>query len=224
MTKCNYEIDNVCTNKGCIFYQEWAYDSCPLCEFNPKNKDVTNELDPRYDLYGKEQKTMGEKVVIEGVGKDAEIVVNENGGKQSKSPMAMHLIDPEFLYKYYVIRGVKNPYIGEAIHSITVFMANAGHKYFLLDALKAIDTNYAKQIRRIATVLQEGAEKYEPNNWRLIPQEEHINHALIHLFAAELGDTQDNHIDHALTRIMMAYATKPSPNFSYTKHIKKVVA
>ena len=35
--------------------------------------------------------------LIEGVGKDAEIVTNEKGGKQSKAPMAMHLIDPQFL-------------------------------------------------------------------------------------------------------------------------------
>ena len=38
------------------------------------------------------------KSTIDGVGKDADIVTNGNGGMQSKSPMAMHLLDPDFLY------------------------------------------------------------------------------------------------------------------------------
>ena len=73
----------------------------------------------------------------------------------------------------------------------------------------------------IAKVLKEGAEKYEPNNWRLIPEEEHINHALIHLLAAALGDTQDDHIEHALCRIMMSIAVIPSKGFSYTQYVIK---
>ena len=39
--------------------------------------------------------------VIDGVGKDAPIVTNERGGKQAQSPMALHLIDPKFLYEYF---------------------------------------------------------------------------------------------------------------------------
>ena len=35
--------------------------------------------------------------LFEGMGVDAEMVTNENGGKQSKSPAALHLIDPLFL-------------------------------------------------------------------------------------------------------------------------------
>ena len=35
--------------------------------------------------------------LFEGMGVDAEIVTNENGGKQSKSPAALHLVDPAFL-------------------------------------------------------------------------------------------------------------------------------
>ena len=49
----------------------------------------------------------------------------------------------------------------------------------------------------------------------MIPQEEHINHALIHIIAHLAGDTQDEHIDHALCRLMMAYATKKSDDFDY---------
>ena len=36
-----------------------------------------------------------------------------------------------------------------------------------------------------------------------------------------MGDTQDDHLGHCLTRLMMAYATETSPNFSYTKYISK---
>ena len=158
-------------------------------------------------------------VVIEGVGKDAEIVVNENGGKQSKSPMAAHLIPPELLETLFTLEKTD---IANCISEIGSAMVDSDNiQYFLKRALNAIEPNKYQQLTRVAKVMQEGAEKYEPNNWRLIPQEEHINHALIHLFAAALGDTQDNHIDHALTRIMMAYATKPSEGFSYTEYIKK---
>ncbi len=54
-----------------------------------------------------------------------------------------------------------------------------------------------EQIIKIAKVLQYGVDRYEPNNWRLIPQEEHINYALIYILAHIVGDTQDNHIDHS---------------------------
>ena len=74
----------------------------------------------------------------------------------------------------------------------------------------------------IAKVLQYGADRYAPNNWRLIPQEEHINHALIHIVAHLAGDTQDEHIDHALCRLMMAYATDKSAGFAYGAYIDEI--
>ncbi len=164
-----------------------------------------------------DKKKKQEKVVIEGVGKDAEVVTNAKGGKQSKSPMAMHLIDPHFLeHLLFQIDDKYEPY-REAIREITRFMI-LKDKEFLLQAMIFLTTSECDTLIRIAKVLQEGAEHYAPNNWRLIPQEEHINHALIHLLAAEMGDTQDNHIDHALCRLMMAYATQCSPNFSYTEY------
>ena len=148
--------------------------------------------------------------IIDGVGKDAEIVVNEKGGKQSKSPMAMHLVDPCFLQL-----GVN---ISKAVRAIGEFMETDKINY-LFKAIDYIESDEAKVLVRIAKVLKEGADKYEPNNWRLIPQEEHINHALIHILAHELGDTQDNHLDHALCRLMMAYATEKSDDFSYTEYV-----
>ena len=156
-----------------------------------------------------------EKVVIEGIGKDAEVVTNANGGKQSKSPMAMHLIDPFYLAQIFQF---KTSVISKAIYGIARFMEDTTNIMHLHIALHILEPNEYQRLIRIAKVLQEGASRYAPNNWRLIPQEEHINHALIHLLAAEMGDTQDNHIDHALCRLMMAYATECSPNFSYTEY------
>ncbi len=60
----------------------------------------------------------------------------------------------------------------------------------------------------IARVFAEGASKYARDNWRLITCEEHINHALTHLFAALAGDKQDEHLEHAGARMIMAIATQ----------------
>lgn len=160
---------------------------------------------------------MEEKInkIIEGVGKDAEIVINKAGGKQSKSPMALHLIDPDALYLLTTL----TPFDCEALGFIRNAMKTDNPSLFIC-AIKAIEPSTTQQLIKIGRVLQEGAEKYEPNNWRLIPQEEHVNHALIHLFAATAGDTQDDHLDHAMCRLMMAYATKPSKGFSYTEYVK----
>lgn len=170
---------------------------------------------------------MGNTVMIEGVGKDAEIVTNEKGGKQSKAPMAMHLIDPYFLNDWFRNR---EPEVSNVIENITAFMRDYGHHHLrsAIEALNRImykDTNNEDlpdtSIVTIAKVLQQGAEKYEPNNWRLIPQEEHINHALIHFLAYLIGDTQDDHLAHCMCRLMMAYTTKRSTNFNYTKYVSQ---
>lgn len=159
-------------------------------------------------------------VAIEGVGRDAEIVVNEKGGMQSKTPIALHLVDPFFLMMMFEVNDKK---IEDAILHITNFMRLPNKEHYksqLIEAIKALTTSKNEALIRISKVLQEGVEKYEPNNWRLIPQEQHLNHALIHLLAAGMGDTQDNHLEHALCRLMMAYATDKSPNFSYTQYVK----
>lgn len=166
------------------------------------------------------------KVVIEGVGKDAEIEVNEKGGKGSKTPAALHLIDPEFL-KYSIeneeiIRGnggFESNRIYKAVKSIAMYMSTLNIVY-LNSATYTLENNVSYRLIAIGKTLQEGAKKYEINNWRLVPREIHINHALIHLLAALAGDTQDDHKEHALCRLMMAIATTESPNFSYTEYIK----
>ena len=174
--------------------------------------------------------------VLDGVGKDAEIVTNERGGKQSKAPMAMHLIDPQFLEEWANNKAKELEYEDEgestcvdegcefehgcyrAIENIAFFMQN-DNKLYLELALDALETDELNRMIKIATVLQYGASRYAPNNWRLIPQEQHINHALIHILAEIMGDTQDDHLDHALCRLMMAMATSTSPNFSYTDYV-----
>lgn len=168
---------------------------------------------------------MGNTIMIEGVGRDAEIVTNAAGGKQSKAPMAMHLVDAHFLHNWaddgeataltMVSAGLYN-----AIRHIANYMMR-GNLQSLDFAIMSLEENNIQQITRIAKVLQYGADRYEPNNWRLIPQEEHINHALIHIMAQLAGDTQDDHIDHALCRLMMAYATEKSKGFDYNQYIPK---
>ena len=56
----------------------------------------------------------------------------------------------------------------------------------------------------VAKVLQEGSEKYGIDNQYLIPKDEHLNHALIHIFAYLAGDKTDNHLTHAICRLLFA--------------------
>lgn len=56
----------------------------------------------------------------------------------------------------------------------------------------------------VAEVLAEGAAKYCANNWHKIAVEDHLNHALAHIFADRAGDTQDAHLEHAACRLLMA--------------------
>lgn len=171
---------------------------------------------------------------LQGVGKDAEIITNEKGGKQSKAPLAMHLIDPCFLADYAENKAAEleetsddsdnKIYAWGSIYHIAKFMQTNNDKTYLDVAITYLELTQPQKdtLESISSVLQYGASRYKPNNWRLIPQEEHINHALIHIYAFILGDTQDDHIDHALCRLMMAMATEKSPDFSYTQYIKRV--
>lgn len=149
--------------------------------------------------------------LVKGCGKDAEIEVNANGGKQSKTDYALHLLDGSFL------KAFNDDGLG-VFDKIGWFM-RTGEKLYLIDALNNLGVNYLDVLLKIGEVLKEGASKYAINNWRLIPQEEHLNHALIHYIAFLKGDTQDNHKGHFMTRIMMAFATNKSKDFSYTEFI-----
>lgn len=162
------------------------------------------------------------KSKLEGVGKDAEIITNENGGRESKSPLALHLVDPVFLRDWAEEQGKcvsdEEYYLTRAIYNIAIFMYT-DDKRNLDIAMGLLEPNKQQALIRIAKVLQYGADRYEPNNWRLIPQESHLNHALIHILAEIMGDTQDDHIDHALCRLMMAMSTGRTPGFEYNDYV-----
>lgn len=60
----------------------------------------------------------------------------------------------------------------------------------------------------LAAVLKRGAEKYGVDNWRGLTTGDHLNHALVHVYAYMAGDTQDDHLSHAFCRLMMAVGTE----------------
>lgn len=65
-----------------------------------------------------------------------------------------------------------------------------------------------KAMFQLASILHQGAQKYGDNNWRNIPAQDHINHALVHIFAYLQHDTQDDHLGHAFCRLMFALGTE----------------
>lgn len=145
--------------------------------------------------------------MIEGIGKDAEIVTNDKGGKQSKAIGAFYLLDPTFLYGFFTEKW-------EEANAICSYMEGSIDKD---EMTRRIMQLYPNALIQIAKTLEEGVVKYPMNNWRLIPEEDHLNHALIHLYALKEGDTQDDHLGHFLTRIMMAFATEKSFKGNYTE-------
>jgi len=58
-------------------------------------------------------------------------------------------------------------------------------------------------IAELAQVLEHGAEKYEDDNWKLVPIMDHMNHALSHIFSY-LFSKKEEDLAHAMTRVVMA--------------------
>lgn len=73
-------------------------------------------------------------------------------------------------------------------------------------SLYRFDLVDAKAMFAMTEVLAKGAEKYGKDNWRKIGVDDHINHALAHLYAFLAGDTSDDHLTNALCRAMFARA------------------
>lgn len=148
---------------------------------------------------------------VDGVGKEAEIVVNSSGGKQSKAIGRFDLIPPR-IFKVYI---TAKDEVEEKYINLMILMSDRMDGYidtFML--LKSIIKLEPKFLEIIAKVLEEGASKYSRNNWRLISPEDHFNHALIHLYALIEGDTQDDHYAHFLTRIAM-FAEQDENNYDF---------
>lgn len=204
---------------------------------NNKWDDKFGLIEPNcHEFSDLENRYVNTKRVIDGVGEDAEIVTNAAGGKQSKSPMAMHLVDPIFLRTFASNKAAELEFLDEldstcvdaedmelhgcykAIEHIAEYM-QTGVEFNLELAMDNLNCEELQQVINIAKILQYGADRYAPNNWRLIPEEEHINHALIHIVAHIAGDRQDDHINHALCRLMMALSTEKSEGFEYNKYV-----
>jgi len=71
----------------------------------------------------------------------------------------------------------------------------------------------APALMELAHITHLGATKYARDNWRLISEESHINHALVHIFAYLSGDKQDDLLGHAFCRLMMAKAKQLRPDY-----------
>lgn len=82
---------------------------------------------------------------------------------------------------------------------------------------KQSDSPYAFHMIPVSSVLAAaavcayGAKKYGETignrNYTKIPTEEHINHAIAHMYAYLAGDRTDDHLGHAIVRAMFAYDT-----------------
>jgi hypothetical protein len=59
-------------------------------------------------------------------------------------------------------------------------------------------------LAEVASVLHSGASKYGVDNWKLIIVDDHLNHALNHIFLYLAGNEKEDHLSHAATRMMMA--------------------
>lgn len=188
------------------------------------NKDYKTLWDEKFGFVDEDNFTqrMKEQEIakIEGVGKDAPTVTNEYGGKQSLNLYAPHLLDPDFLDAMGDEEGV--------LHHIADYMRTESpiHLFLAIEDVYPTDNTphiakVADRLLTISKVLKEGADKYEANNWRLIPSEAHLSHALTHYLAFLVGDTQDDHLAHFLCRLMMVYATPKTEGFSYTEYVPR---
>ena len=142
-------------------------------------------------------------IKFENGGDDAPIVENNAGGKQSV-PIGDFTLLPTYFAKQYVYEAARKQRIepiGRAYTKLIDFLEDLDID-FLDEAINLISD---EPLTALARVMEEGLKKYPKNNWLLISYEDHINHALCHLYMHIKGDTQDNHLEHALTRIAMAY-------------------
>ena len=71
-----------------------------------------------------------------------------------------------------------------------------------------VDVVPPKALLAVAGVLKPGTEKYGLDNWRRIARREHLNHALVHIFAHLAGDQSDDHLTHAACRLLFALETE----------------
>jgi hypothetical protein len=77
----------------------------------------------------------------------------------------------------------------------------------------------------LAKVFAFGARKYARNNWKRIPYEDHINHAMAHL-ASLMNDERDegdeDHLAHAFCRLAMAVSQREDTDAGYAFSFKAI--
>jgi hypothetical protein len=59
----------------------------------------------------------------------------------------------------------------------------------------------------LARIYDYGAQRYEPDNWKKISTEDHLNHVMVHLVAYRAGDRSDDHLGHMMWRAQAALYT-----------------
>ncbi len=147
------------------------------------------------------------------MGKNEKIIENEYGAIQSDVPFSFHLFDSKIALN--LLDKLKNKnFANFAMVKIYRYFQTQNEEY-LYKAMFEIEENPEQVLAISSRILKEGAKKYPINNWRKIPREEHLNHALNHLFAFLKGDTQDEHLEHALCRLMMSLSVNESQEFNY---------
>lgn len=62
----------------------------------------------------------------------------------------------------------------------------------------------AKPIDRVAVVLGQGCQRYGKDNWMLIELNDHINHAINHLYKFLSGDRSEDHLTNAICRTLFS--------------------
>lgn len=174
-------------------------------------------------------------VAVDGMGPDAEVTINKAGGQQSQAPNAFHLVDPEVALDIIDIVGRSMTNLDTCQKQETMEAFKLCFDYMLhyesvmlIKAMQLIEPNMFKILQTVAGRLMYGITKgnngkgYQTNNWRLIPREEHLNHAMNHMFAIIMGDTQDDHRSAVICRLHMALATKESRDFRYQEYVENV--
>lgn len=91
----------------------------------------------------------------------------------------------------------------------TVVNENGGKQSKLNERFDLIP---AISLKIVASILAYGAEKYGVNNWQLIDTQDHINHALAHLYNFLDGDRDEEHLGHAACRVLFAIYTSQNVN------------
>lgn len=90
------------------------------------------------------------------------------------------------------------------------------------DTIYRMDLIDPHAVLAISGVLHDGFKKYGGDeNWRRIPITDHLNHALVHIYAYLGGDRSDAHLSHVCCRAIFALAKELRPRYRMPRKVKK---